>query len=267
MVVPAAWRPAVKSLGLAVPLALLVAKDLAQAPRVLMTLRGLRAQRAGLLQYLAACLPPALLGMARLDRVMWGGFVRWLRRQPNPARPAGLKLGFSDRSAYSAMVAFGLVSLIVELPICALILPLLIHDPAAVRTIHLLSGLGAAYSVVWLLGDRWLLRGAHHVLSETCLDLQIGARASARIPLASIEDVRLLRESAEQWRKKHGLRHADTVSITPFDKPNLVVCLTPDVHCEITHHGLARDAVRYVFLYLDHPTQLLNAFAKRRVRE
>ena len=35
--------------------------------------------------------------------------------------------------------------------------------------------------------------------------------------------------------------------------------LRADVACTITHHGVERSGVRYVFLYLDRPQQLLHA--------
>lgn len=263
LVVPVSWHPAVKAASLALPLLFIVAKDLAQLPRVLGALRDLRARRAGPMAKLAACLPPALIGMARLDRRLWRGFFGWLRRVPPAARPDGLKLRFDGRSAYSAAFAFALISLLIELPLDAAIMPLLVRDPAKVHTLHWLFGLCAAYSLVWLLGDRWLLRGGHHVLTETDLDLEIGGRASARIPLAAIEDARPLSEGAEQWRKRHALRHAETVNITPLDKPNLVLRLAPGTNCTILHHGQVRRGVSHVFLYLDHPAQLLAALAAR----
>ncbi|KQV37119.1 hypothetical protein [Massilia sp. Root335] len=261
LVAPAAWRPTVKMLGLAMPLLFFAAKDVAQLPRVLVLMRDLRWQRAGALRYVSACFPPALIGLARVDRELWRGFFGWVRRQPAAARPAGVKLSVDERSAYSTVVALGLLSTLVELPIDAAILPLLIADPVAVKTIHLAAVLSAAYGVVWLLGDRWLVRSGYHVLTDTHLDLQVGARAKALIPLTAIEDISLLRESMDEWRAKRSLGHADTVNVTPFDKPNIVLCLAPEAGCVITHHGLARNEARYIFLYLDHPGKLIAALA------
>lgn len=258
---PEPWRAPVKALGLALPLMLLAAKDLASLPDVAARLRALRRQGAGWPRWVAACLPPGLIGLARLERAIWRGFFGWLRRQPGPARPSGLALTFDRQGAYPTAIAFGLFSIIVELPLGAAILPLFIDDSATLRNIHLVFALGSVYSLVWLLGDRWLVRGGHHVLTATHLDLQVGARASARIALAAIEDAQLLRQSAAHWRKTHPYRLMDAVNVTPFDKPNLVLRLDPDAGCTIAHHGLERSGVRYLFLYLDRPERLIDALA------
>lgn len=263
LVAPATWRPTIKMVGLALPLLFFVAKDLAQIPRVLVAMHNLRGQRAGVLRYVLTWLPPALIGAARLDRALWGNFLKWARRQPTPLRPAGIRLSYHERGAYPTVVALGLFSVLVELPIGEAILPLLIANSSATKAIHLLSALSAAYSLVWLLGDRWSVRHGYHVLTDSHLDLHVGARAKAYIPLAVIEDISPLHESMDEWRAKRSLRHAETVNITPFDKPNLVVRLSPEADCMIYHHGLDRNGTRYVFLYLDHPGQLVSAFASK----
>ena len=260
-IVPEPWRATVKMLGIALPLMLLAAKDLAGIPDVAARLRALRGQGAGALPLVAACLPPGVVGMMRLDRALWRSFFRWLRRQPRPARPSGLKLTFLEQGAYSTALAFGLFSVLVELPIDAAIMPLFVKDPDMVRNIHIAVVLGSVYSLAWLLGDRWGVRGGYHVLTDTHLDLQVGARASARIPLGAIEDVQPLRQPLREWRKTHPFRDPEAVSITPFDKPNLVLRLRAGAHCTIAHHGVQRTGLRYVFLYLDRPERLIAALA------
>lgn len=261
ILVPEAWRAPLKALALALPLMLLVAKDLASIPDVAARIRALRRQGAGRGQWLAACLPPGLIGLARLDRAIWRGLFCCLRRQPKPARPAGLPLTFLEQGAYSTAIAFGLFSTLIELPIGAAIMPLVVDDPALVRKVHIVAALGSMYTLVWLLGDRWLVRGGHHVLTATHLDLQIGARARACIPLGEIEDAQALRQPVMEWRRAHPYRDIEAVNITPFDKPNLVLRLRADAACTITHHGVERTGVRYVFVYLDRPEQLLRALA------
>ena len=261
MVTPEPWRAGVKALSLALPLMLFVAKDLSSLPDVAARLRALRRQGAGTLSLLAACLPPGLVGLMRLDRALWHSFFRWLRRQPAPPRPDGTKLTFLEQGAYSTVLAIGLFSVLVELPLDAALMPLFFDDPATVRNVHIAVALGSLYTLAWLLGDRRLVRGGYHVLTATHLDLQIGARASARIPLEAIEDAQALRVPVAQWRRAHPFHRREGVTITPFDKPNLVLRLRPDAGCTITHHGLERTGVRYVFLYLDRPERLVAALA------
>ncbi|MGX4644162.1 hypothetical protein [Massilia sp. SYSU DXS3249] len=260
---PEPWRASVKALSLALPLMLIVAKDLSSLPDVAARLRALRRQGAGAVSLLAACLPPGLVGLMRLDRALWRSFFCWLRRQPAPPRPDGTKFTFLEQGAYSTVLAIGLFSVLVELPLDAAIVPLLIDDPTMVRNIHIAVALGSLYTLAWLLGDRRLVRGGCHVMTATHLDLQIGARASARIPLEAIEDAQALRVPVAQWRRAYPFHHREGVTITPFDKPNLVLRLRPDAGCTITHHGLERTGVRYVFLYLDRPERLVAALAPR----
>lgn len=260
-VIPVGWRAPVKALGLALPLMLLVAKDLASIPDVAGRLRALRLHGAGWGHRLTACLPPGLIGLARLERAIWRGFFGWLRRQPKPARPPGMALTFHERGAYSAAIAYGLFSVIVELPLGAAMLPLFLDDTATVRMLHLVLAAGSIYTLVWLLGDRWLVRGGYHVLTSTHLDLQVGARASVCIALDAIEDAQPLRQPLTEWRRAHPFRDPDAVNITPFDKPNMVLRLRFDAGCTIMHHGLERTGVRYVFLYLDRPERLITALA------
>lgn len=258
---PAQWRASAKGIELALPLLLLAAKDLSQIPDVPARLRALRRAGAGWLSYPAACLPPGLIGLMRLGREQRRGFLCWLRRESPPPRPAGLRLTFHERGAYSTIIAIALFSVLVEMPINAAILPLLVKDPATVQAIHLVLALGAAASLMWVLGDRWRVRKGYHVLTETHLDLEVGARACARIPRGAIADARALRQPVAEWRRAHPVPHRETVNITPFDKPNQVLRLREDASCTITHHGLERTGVRYVFLYLDRPERLIGALA------
>jgi hypothetical protein len=246
---PAQWRASVKGLELALPLLLFVAKDLSQIPDVPARLRALRKAGGGWLSYPAACLPPGLIGLMRLGREQRRGFLCWLRRESPPARPDGLRLTFHEQGAYSTVIAIALWSVLGEMPINAAILPLLVKDAATVQAIHLALALGGAASLAWVLGDRWRVRNGYHVLTETHLDLEIGARASARIPRDAIADVQALRQAVAEWRRTHPVPHRQTVNITPFDKPNLVLRLRDDASCTITH------------LYLDRPERLIAALA------
>lgn len=44
--------------------------------------------------------------------------------------------------------------------------------------------------------------------------------------------------------------------VTPFDKPNCVLVLTPDASITILHWQAQRTAPRYMLLYLDRPELL-----------
>lgn len=81
-------------------------------------------------------------------------------------------------------------------------------------------------------------------------------RLPSRIPLHAIERVETVTEAPERWRRRHGIHRADTLLVTPFDKPNCVLVLTPDAGVTLRHWQVRRNAPRYVPLYLDRPELL-----------
>jgi hypothetical protein len=252
---PDAMGPALRKLGLALPLVLLAAKDLSHAPDALRRLRAATGWR----DRITALLPPELLGMFRLDRLMWLGFVQWARgRAPaSPARePDGIALTYLQRGAYGTAVAVAMVALFLELPIDFLILNLAIDEPQTRLFVHIIGGIGAFYSFVWVLADRWHVGAGSHVLTGDMLHLQVGVRSQGSIPLSMIERCDLVAEAPERWRRRHGIHQADTLLVTPFDKPNCVLVLAPDAEVTILHWQVSRRAPRYVLLYLDRPELL-----------
>lgn len=102
------------------------------------------------------------------------GFLSWITRRNPPVRPDGVKLTYLERGAYSTAIAIALFSVFVDIPINTLIVSVLpMIDPEQRSIFHLVFGLGAAYSLMWVLGDRWQVRGGCHVLTSTELDLQV----------------------------------------------------------------------------------------------
>ena len=55
---------------------------------------------------------------------------------------------------------------------------------------------------------------------------------------------------------KHGVGRLETLLVTPFDKPNCVLVLKPEVDAAILHWQVQRRVPKYVFLYLDRPELL-----------
>ncbi len=251
---PQALGPALRALSLALPLVLLAAKDLAHLPDALQRLRAATGWRARLL----ALLPPELVGMARLDRLMWIGFLQWLRRRAPHARPEGMALGYLQRGAYGTAIGCAMVAVFLELPIDFGLINLFIDDPDTRLLVHVIGGLGALYTLVWVLGDRWHVAEGRHVLADDMLHLRVGVRTQGAIPLAAIERVDAVLETPERWRRRQGVHPADTITVTPFDKPNCVLVLKPDAGVTLLHWQVRRAAPRYVLLYLDRPELLVS---------
>lgn len=252
---PAAVQPALGKLGLVLPLLMLAAKDFAHLPDALHRQRQARTWSARVLAFL----PPELLGMFRLDRLMWRGFFQWMRRRPDTAQttaPDGIALTYLQRGAYGTAVGIVMVSLFLELPINILVVNVMIDDPKTRVLIHVVAGIGALYSFAWVLADRWYVGEGRHVLAGDILHLRVGVRSQASIPLAAIERCERVEEAPELWRRRNKLRYADTLLVTPIDKPNCVLILKAEADVTVLHWQVRRRAPRYVLLYLDRPELL-----------
>lgn len=257
LIAPAVMDPTLRKLGMALPLIFLVAKDLAHTPEALNRLSSAKGWKS----HVVALLPQELVGMFRLDRLMWAGFAHWLRRTAMQRRPEGVALTYLQRGAYGTAVGIAMVSLFVELPINVLIVNLMFKDPDTRLFIHIVAGVGALYSFAWILADRWYVGEGTHVLVDDTLHLRVGVRTQASIPLSVIERCDTVSQDPIQWRRRHGIHRADTLLVTPFDKPNCVLLLKPDSAVTFLHWQVQRTAPRYVLLYLDRPELLASRVA------
>ena len=259
IVLPAALQPLLDKPLLVLPLLLVMAKDLAGIPDFKRRMRRVAPQGTAWHERIGAVFPPEFLALYRLDRALRQAFVAWVRRRPHPARPAGTLLTYTERGSYSTVLAIAVFSACIELPLDAAIASLFIDNPRVRVILHVCSLLSAASILVYVTADRWLLRGAQgHVLTGDALDLSIGARASGLIPLGAIDRVESVGEKPDEWCKRHGVAKRDTVTVSPFDAPNVVLRLRPEQPVTITTYQLEKPAPAYVFLYLDRP-ELLRA--------
>lgn len=260
---PEALKPLLDKPLLALPLLLIVAKDLAGIPDFSRRMRQVARKGTPWSERLGATLPPELLAFLKLGRAMRQGFLAWVRRQPHPPRPAGAVLTYTERGAYSTVLAFAVFSACIELPIDAAIATIFIDEPRVRAILHVCSLFSAATILMWVAGDRWMVRGAKgHVLTGDALDLSIGARASGIIPLDAIAGCDNLTEKPDLWCKRHGVARRDTVTVSPFDAPNVVLRLRPEAPVTIMTYQMATQAPACVFLYLDRP-ELLGAAVRR----
>ncbi|WP_306395219.1 hypothetical protein [Telluria beijingensis] len=262
---PEVLKPFLRSAGLAIPLLLLMAKDIAHAPDAWQRLRGAHAARAPWHARVAALLPPELVGMLRLDRLLWIGCWQRLRRQPAPRPlPDGIALGYLERGAYGTATAVVFVSLLLELPVHVLLLNLFIEDAAKLVLLHVVGAAAVLYTLAWMLGDRWHIGAGRHVMTDDALHLRVGVRVDGVLPLAAIARLETVDAPLPAWRRRHRVARCDMLLVTPFDQPNCVLVLEEDVRIDILHWQVERRLPRYVFLYLDRP-ELLATRLRRRV--
>lgn len=257
LLLPREWRPPFMRSLLQASLLLLVAKDIACLPLHVARVNAARVRGDTWPRVLHAALPPAFLAYLRLERAMWRGFFGWMLRRAQPARPAGLALGYLERGSYGTVICCLLVALFVEAPIDVMIASLLAKTPEQLRVLHAGFGLAVAYSLVWVLGDRWHVAGRrHHVLTATHIELDIGARGYGSIPLAAIASCERIDESSTAWCKRHGYPSHAARKLTPCDAPNVVVTLVPGCDVRLTLLQSERGGDGPIFLYLDRPEQL-----------
>jgi hypothetical protein len=256
LILPRALADSLRPLLMAAPLLPLIAKDLSHLPDALARTRAALAARAWPALFLA-WLPPELVGIFRLDRDLRHGCLNWLRRRPQPQAPAGRAFSYLERGSYRTAVAIVLFSTFVELPIHAAVLPLFVHEPATLHLIHLLMLVGTLSTLAWVLGDRWLLGAGQHVLTEQGLQLRVGARTHGTIPLQAIARCERIAEPASDWLRRHGIDRRQAVLASPLDKPNTVLIFSSGCRVRLTHLGVERAGLSCVFLYLDHPQELI----------
>lgn len=254
LMAPAKLGQALRQLSLMLPLALFAAKDLAHAPDALHRMRAATGLRARIL----ALLPPELVGLARMDRLMWRGFLQLLRRRRSPSRPEGVALTYLQRGAYGTAICVLMVALFLELPVNAGIIHLLIDDAHTRHIIHAVAAIAALYSFAWALADRWYIGEGCHALAGDTLHLRVGVRASGNIALDAIERCERIDMAASDWRRRHKIACADTMLVTPFDKPNCVLVVRQNAGATLLHWQVQRPVPRYLLLYVDRPELIAN---------
>jgi hypothetical protein len=263
LAMPAILKPFLDKPLLMLPLLLIVAKDLAGIPDFRQRMRRVARKGTPWSERIGAAFPPEFVALYRLDRAMRQAFLAWLRRQPQAPRPAGTVLTYTERGSYATVLAIAVFCACIELPLDAAIASLFIDNPRLRAIVHVCSLLSAASILMYVTADRWLVRGAKgHVLTADTLDLSIGARVSGLVPLDAIESIDTVKEKPEQWRRRHGVAKRETLTVSPFDAPNVVLRLRSDRPVTITTWQLEKPAPTWVFLYLDRP-ELLSAALRR----
>jgi hypothetical protein len=249
---------ALRRLLLVAPLIPFVAKDLCHLPDALARARAALAARDWAALGVAA-LPPELVGILRLDGQLRRGFVSWLLRRPQPALPPGQRFGYLERGSYGTVIAIALISTLVELPLNGFIVQLFVKTAHQREVIHVLMAVACLSSLVWVLGDRWLVGKGQHVLDDEFLHLRVGARTSGSIPRHAIARCEPLTVTTDEWRRQHGIEPHRSLRASALDKPNTVLILNDNSPVRLTHMGVERTGLACVFLYLDTPQALVSA--------
>ncbi|MBI1770877.1 MAG: hypothetical protein HYR68_00630 [Burkholderiales bacterium] len=240
-------------------LLVIVLKDLLEAPTAIRRAKASRQHGGNWLQFLAALLPPEFPAVLRLERTMWAGCWQWLTRKTPAAPVPGRVFGFWDKGSYSTIFIVILLALATEVPFSALMVSLMAPDAHTRMLVHGIMLMLTMYSMVWLLGDRYWVRHSCHVLTEDALQLQLGSRSSGVISYAAICSCErfVVDDKQPSWKKFD--YPENSIVITPFDKPNLVISLHANAQVQISHFQLQKTDVQQIYLYVDEPGQLTMA--------
>ncbi|HEX8819369.1 MAG TPA: hypothetical protein VF794_05555 [Archangium sp.] len=116
------------------------------------------------------------------------------------------------------------------------------------------------YTVLWLMGDRRLMRQSAHRLEPEALELSLGLRFCARIPYQKLARVLPLRTDAER-RSVQPRGGKKNPSVTPFEEPNVHLCLHEPVSATL-FFGITRQ-VEHLDLFVERPEEFIAALTER----
>jgi len=116
------------------------------------------------------------------------------------------------------------------------------------------------YTLLWLVGDRRLMRQSAHRLEPEALELALGQRFAARIPYERLARVLPLRTDAERRsvRPRSGKKNPQ---VTPFEEPNVHLCLHEPVQASL-FFGITRP-VQHLDLFVERPEEFITALGER----
>jgi hypothetical protein len=117
-----------------------------------------------------------------------------------------------------------------------------------------------AYTLLWLMGDRRLMRQSAHRLEPEALELSLGLRFSARIPYEKLARVLPLRTEAER-RSVQPRGGKKNPAVTPFEEPNVHLCLHEPVRATL-FFGITRQ-VEHLDLFVERPEEFIAALVER----
>ncbi|MBG6082890.1 hypothetical protein [Rubrivivax gelatinosus] len=217
--------------------------------------RAARTKRSPWVRIAILLIPGEFVGLCRWLVVTAGGCLSWILRRPPPPRPPGRPIEDRRKGVYDGLMVLNLVSFVPEIPITLMLL----SSVQGHLLVHVLVHTAEVLAIVLLLGDRWLVRAGGHVLTRTHLDLRVGARAAARLPIEDIAHAERLdkKTSYRAWCRSHGTVLRETGVISVFDDPNLVLSIRPGAALCWTRFQFERPLPRHLFVYVDDPAALI----------
>lgn len=231
-----------------------------------------RREGASLMQALLHLVPQEVIGMFRLERATQRAFILFLcRKNIDSNTIPGVKFGFYQTSQYATIFIIVMICCATEVPLSYLLMGALVKDPAAAQYTHWALLATVFYSIILLLGDRYLLKSSHHLVGSDEIHLRVGARFFAQIPKAAVKQAALinstkeLSEAKSKWLQRNGFDPEETVIGTPIDTPNVALIIEHSASVKIEKYCVPRHGVRNVLIYVDDPAAFIQSIGKSAV--
>jgi len=191
------------------------------------------------------------------------GCLYWLLRKPS-RRPAvsGTPIHYMKNSQYGTALAIILIAIFADMPVSAMLVGAIEHDPERRHIIHVLIAILTAATLILILGDRWYLQGDCHLIDDRMLYLRIGKRIAADLPVCRIAAIERVSGSKAEWCKQTGQQVRDVVQISPaniVDKPNICLTVSEGPPIRMLNNLFECALPKYVLLYVDEPQALIRA--------
>lgn len=191
------------------------------------------------------------------------GCLYWLLRKPARSMAmSGTPVHYMKKSQYATVLAILLVSIFADMPISAMVVGAIEHDPERRHILHLFFAILTVATLIFILGDRWYLQGDCHVIDERIFRLSIGKRIAADVPVCRIAAIERMSCSKTDWCKQTGQRAEDAIQISPVniaDKPNICMTISEGTPIPMRINMFECDLPKYVLLYVDDPHALIRA--------
>jgi hypothetical protein len=163
---------------------------------------------------------------------------------------------------YTSLLAIAIVASLAGIPFSQFLLRMNDMSAMTMAIIHAISITATLLTVTSLVGDKRLLGDGVHQVENQVLQLRLGVRARANVPLYHIESAAILNE------KHVPMFNTDvsSMNVTPFDKPNLVLRLKEEIRNDANawfeELGSMRSNIRTLRLYVDAPEKLIQVINK-----
>jgi hypothetical protein len=201
---------------------------------------------------LARYLPRAFVELAATELEILSASVRSLARARVGPAPGVFTTLRTSQSGF--ILPFTALASLIEMPALHLALRFWLHAPFV---IHIALAMLHLYGLLWLLGDRRRILETGHRCGPNALVIQLGRRWRCSVPYAQIERV-------GRQPQPVGRQDKSTRNVTPWDSPNVHLCLRTPVRLE-GYFGLTRNAC-HLRLFLDSPDEFVAAVKDRIAR-